>query len=54
MKAGREKECELRSPGIKEVFRKCTQPCAFEGNEHRGVVRNKAWDLARGQFIANF
>lgn len=54
MKAGREKERELRSPGIKEVFRKCTQPCAFEGNEHGGVVRNKAWDLARGQFMANF
>ena len=54
MRAGREQEHELRPPGIKEVFRRCKQPCAFEGNERGGVVRNKAWNAARGQFMANF
>lgn len=54
MRAGREQEQELRSPGIKEVFTRCKQPGAFEGNERGGVVRNKPWNLARGQFMANF
>lgn len=54
MRARREQEHELRSPGIKEVFRRCKQPYAFEGNERGGVVRNKAWNVARRQFMANF
>lgn len=53
--AGREQqEHELWPPGTNSVLRKCKQPCAFGANEHRGVVRNQAQNLARGQFMANF
>lgn len=54
MRARREQEHELRSPGINEAPGRCKQPCAFEGKWALRVVRNKAWNVARRQFMANF
>ena len=43
-----------KTPDTNSVFGKCDWPCASGGSEHRGVVRNKAQHLARGQFAVNF